>query len=152
MLAEVFKAVIFRVGDEEYGLHIDHVLSIERMQPVTTVPKMPEYVKGVIHLRGIVTPIIELRKALLQSDVEENDDTRIIAVKVDGQPIGLVVDEATDVIDIPLDSIQKLNYGHYDVSFLLGVAKLNDRLLVLIDINNLLRNITSIDEWKNAMS
>jgi purine-binding chemotaxis protein CheW len=128
------------------------VLSIARMQPVTTVPKMPEYVKGVIRLHGIVTPIIELRKALMQSDVEENDDTRIIAVKVDGQPIGLVADAATDVMDIPLDSIQKLNDGHDDVSFLLGVAKLNDRLLVLIDINNLLRNITSIDEWKNAMS
>jgi purine-binding chemotaxis protein CheW len=148
-----FKAVIFRMGAEEFGLHIDQVLSIERMQPITAVPKMSEHVKGVINLRGVVTPIVDFRKALLQREVQENESTRIIIVSIDGNPIGLVVDAATDVIDIPSDSIQKPTLVEdHEVPFLLGIAKLHDRILILIDINNLLQDITSIDELKKLIS
>lgn len=150
-ILEDFKSVVFRVGNEEFGLPIQQVLSIERMQSITAVPKMPKYVVGVINLRGIVTPIVDLRKALLEREAQEKDTTRIIVVNVDDNPIGLVVDAATDVLDIPPDSIQQLNLSRdYHAAYLLGIAKLNARLLILIDINNLLQNITTLDELKKV--
>jgi len=150
--SQKFKVVVFQVGNEEFGLHVERVVSIERMQPITVVPKMPEYVAGVINLRGIVTPIIDLRKALLQPEVKDDDRTRIIIARVDDENvIGLIVDAATDVLDIPSDSVQKPNFSvNHDVAFLLGVAKLHDRLLILIDINQLLRDITSLEVLKQV--
>lgn len=148
---ESFKSVVFRIGGEEFGLPIQQVLSIERIQSITAVPRMPKYVIGVIDMRGIVTPIIDLRKALLDREVQEKDTTRIIVVNVQDNPIGLVVDAATDVLDIPPDSIQPPNVsGDQTESYLMGIAKLDTRLLILINIDNLLQNIATLDELKHV--
>lgn len=144
-----FKALIFKVGHEEYGVHINQVVSIERMQTITPYPNRPPYVLGVTNVRDIVTPVIDLRAALTGQSLGTTDGTRMIIVQVLDKEIGLLVDAATDVIDITPESIQhpKL-FEAKNVSFLKGVSKLESRLIILLDIEKLLEDTTNLDELK----
>ncbi|GEN35088.1 chemotaxis protein CheW [Aneurinibacillus danicus] len=144
---EDFKAIIFSVGNVKFGIDINRVFSIDRMASVTVLPRLPSYMRGVLELRGEVIPLIDLRQFLLEyDDSEEMNSTRIITVKVDEQPIGLVVDAATDVLNISAHTIQRPNLDYEDISFILGVSKLNEDLLILLDIDKLLENITNLKE------
>jgi len=144
------KAVVFQLKDEEYGVDVQQVLSIERMQPITRVPKTPPFVKGVINLRGIVTPIIDLRERFSIETSDYSDSTRIVIVSYDGMDVGLIVDSANDVIDIPEDAIEPPPevVGQVDVDYLHGVAKLEDRLLILLNLNKVL-TVEELKEIEN---
>jgi purine-binding chemotaxis protein CheW len=134
--SDVLKVIVFRVGKEEYCITTDQVLSIERVQSINHVPKMSSHIKGVINLRDSVIPIVDLRTYLLEKEVEDNEENRIVIVQVDGIKIGLFVDEATDVIDIPTDKIEPISGVESDSS--MQVAKLDQRLVILLDIKHLL--------------
>lgn len=146
MSIESVKTVIFRAGSSEYGLNIRQVSSIERMQRIQFVPNMPKHVIGILDLRGIVIPVIDLRMIFQVEDkMEDSELPLIIVVHVEDKMIGLVVDDATDILDIPADTIQPI---HFINPFLMGVVKLDDRLVVLVDTQNILRNITELDKIK----
>lgn len=100
------KVIVFRLKDEEYGVEVGQVKSIERLEHITRVPNTPDFVKGVINLRGVVTPIIDLRKRFDFEELDFTESTRIIVVTVQDKEVGLIVDAANDVIDIPSDSIE----------------------------------------------
>ncbi|MFC0188647.1 chemotaxis protein CheW [Fictibacillus aquaticus] len=139
-----FKAVAFKIGSEEYAFHIEQVISIEKPQPITAVPGMPEHVLGIINLRGNITPIINLSSIFFSGSSSPNSlSQRYIVVKYSEKPIGLVVDEATDVLDIPVDTIQKdtLSDQHSN-PYLIGISNLGKRLLILIDVNQLLSSLS----------
>src|ERR1700730_15445994 len=95
------QIIVFRLKDEEYGVDVKQVRSIERMQTITRVPKTPHFVKGVINSRGIVTPIIDLRERFGLEAGSLHDDARMIIVVVGEMEVGLIVDSANDVLDIP---------------------------------------------------
>lgn len=137
---EELKVIVFRLLDEEYGVDVNQVLSIERMEHITRVPKTADFVKGVINLRGVVTPIIDLRSRFNIDTTPYTDSTRIIIVSVGGVEVGLIVDSANDVIDIPLDAIEPAPevVGGIEATYLHGVAKLNKRLLILLNLNKVL--------------
>jgi len=137
---QVIKAVIFQLNDEEYGVDVHQVQSIERMIHITRVPKMPDFVKGVINLRGVVTPIIDLKERFSIETTEYTDSTRIIIVQVDDKEVGLIVDSANDVIDIPTEKIEQPPevVGKIESDYIRGVAKLDDRLLILLNLNKVL--------------
>ncbi|MEQ6375347.1 chemotaxis protein CheW [Bacillaceae bacterium S4-13-58] len=139
-IAQDLKVIVFRLKDEEYGVPVQQVGSIERMQHITRVPNTPEFVKGVINLRGVVTPILDLRKRFGIENVDYTESTRIIIVYVDDIEVGLIVDAANDVIDIPTDAIEPAPevVGTIDDDYIHGVAKLDKRLLVLLDLKNTL--------------
>jgi purine-binding chemotaxis protein CheW len=144
-----FKALIFKVGEEEYGVHINQVISIERMQEITSYPNRPAHVLGVTVMREVVTPLVDLRSALMDEALVPSDSCRIILVQVEDKQIGLIVDAATDVLDIKLDTIQHPNLlDSKDVSYLKGISKMDDRLIILLDIEKLLEKTTNIDELK----
>lgn len=144
------KVVVFRVGSEEYAISIEDVVSIERMQPLTSLPKSPEYISGVINIRDVVTPVLDLRVALGQEQFTNHDLTRIILIRIGEKPVGLVVDAATDVMDIPVDTIQKPELvGMQMDSFLKGVSKLSERLLIILDIQKLLTEVDAFDKLKD---
>ncbi len=146
---EELKVVVFRIGSEEYAINIQDVVSIERMQLLTELPKSPEYVSGVINIRNVVTPILDLRIALGQKQFKESDMTRIILIRLEDKPVGLIVDAATDVIDIPAETIQHPNLVGVEMnSFLKGVSKLSERLLIILDIQSLLKDINAIEQLK----
>jgi len=140
-MAEEFKAIVFKLADESYGIEVDKVRTIERMSPVTRVPKTPPFVKGVINLRGNVVPVIDLRGRFGLPEVEPDDNTRIVIVNVADMEVGFIVDSANDVIDLTEDRIEDPPeiVGGVKAKYLRGVAKLDDgRLLVLLNLSEVL--------------
>lgn len=150
-----FKALIFKVEQEEYGVDINKVVSIERMQGITPYPNRPPHVLGVTTIRNIVMPIVDLRGALIGKERPTSDDSRIIIFQVNDSEIGLVVDAATDVLDIHGDTVQMPNLlEKKQSSYLKGISKLHHRLIILLDIEQLLADTTNLDELreiKNAL-
>lgn len=141
VLGEV-KVIVFRLHDEEYGVEVSQVRSIERLEYITRVPRTPKFVKGVINLRGIVTPIIALRSRFGLEEIDYTESTRIIIVAVGELEVGLIVDSANDVIDIPTDVIEPPPevVGGVEAAYLRGVAKLEKRLLILLNLDKVLNN------------
>ncbi|GGH59608.1 chemotaxis protein CheW [Paenibacillus silvae] len=140
-MEEELKVIVFRLGTEEYGIEVDKVETIERMMPITRVPKTLSFVKGVINLRGVVIPVIDLRGRFALPETEYTDQTRIVIVGVDDMQVGFIVDSANDVIDIKSSSIDTPPevVGGVKARYLRGVAKLEDgRLLIMLNLNEVL--------------
>lgn len=148
-LVNEVKVIVFQLKDEEYGVEVDQVRSIERMQHITRVPRTPGFVKGVINLRGVVTPIIELRKRFAIEEIEPTDSTRIIIVAVGNMEVGLIVDAANDVVDIPNNVIEPppVVVGGIESDYLRGVAKMDKRLLILLNLDKAL-NVKELKDEK----
>lgn len=134
------KVIVFQLQDEEYGIPVQQVRSIEKVQYITRVPRTAPYIKGVINLRGVVTPVIDLRKRFGLQELEDTDSTRMIIVSKDDIEVGFIVDAANDVIDIHSDIIEPAPevVGSVEVEYIQGVAKLDKRLIVMIDLEEVL--------------
>jgi purine-binding chemotaxis protein CheW len=136
---ELVKIVAFKLGEEEYGLDITHVQSIERVFRFTRVPNAPEYVKGVINLRGHVTPIIDLRSKLNLGKANQTENSRIIITKYEEMDLGLIVDQTSDVIDVAEEDIESPAASGYDLDYLGGIAKVNGRLIMILKLAELMK-------------
>ncbi|WP_413300405.1 chemotaxis protein CheW [Bacillus sp. 1P10SD] len=148
------KALIFKISQEEYGVHINQLVSIERMQTVTITPypNRAPHVLGVTSIRNVVIPVVDMRAALTGESLKQTDVTRMIIVRADHKDIGIVVDAATDVLALPPESIEQTNLLETkDVSYLLGVSKFDHRLVILLDIEKLLENTTNLDELRDMV-
>ncbi|GAB7388239.1 chemotaxis protein CheW [Bacillaceae bacterium] len=134
------KVIVFRLKDEEYGVEVNQVKSIERLDHITRVPKAPSFVKGVMNLRGVIIPLIDLRSRFQLEAADHTDQTRVIIVSVGEVEVGLIVDAAYDVIDIPTDMVEPPPQvvGGVDAAYLQGIAKLKDRLLILLNLEKVL--------------
>lgn len=134
------KIIVFALGHEEYGVEVEKVKTIERMQKLTRVPKTPAFIKGVINLRGVVIPIIDLRSRFGLPEMEYTDNTRIIIVATGNIEVGLIVDSANDVTDIDTDHVEDPPeiVGGIRAKYLDGIAKIGDRLLVLLNLEQVL--------------
>lgn len=137
------KVIIFELMNKEYAIEVDVVQSIERVVSITRVPKMPSYIKGVINLRGVVTPIVDLRERFGLESKGVNAQTRIIIVSLEEYEVGLIVDGANDVIDIPIESIepQPEVVGTIESDFIAGVAKVEKRLFVMLELSKVLEPV-----------
>ncbi|RDW19502.1 chemotaxis protein CheW [Oceanobacillus arenosus] len=135
------KVIVFQLKNEEFAIAVDKVGAIEKMQTITRVPQTPQFVKGVINLRGVVTPIIDLRLRFGMEEMEVTESTRIIIVTSRDMEVGLIVDAANDIIDIPEEMIEQppAAIGAIDVDYINGVTKFNDRLVVLLDLQKVLQ-------------
>lgn len=135
------KVIVFQLQDEEYALPIDHVASIERIQSITRVPETADFVKGVINLRGVVTPVLDLRTRFAMRQSAYNDSTRIIIVYFHDTKVGLIVDTANDVLDIPEAAMEtpRAAIGTVETDYIKAVAKLDHRLLMLLDLQKVLK-------------
>ena len=132
--------IVTSLGDEQYGIDIKYISNIVRMQKITRVPKVTDYIKGVINLRGEVIPIISLR---LKMDLEEDQitkKTRIIILKIEQhESIGVLVDEVKEVVTLDEEHIERVSYDKDDkAKFLSGVGKVDGKLISLLDINQVL--------------
>ncbi len=137
---ELLQLVTFSIGDEEFGVEILKVQEINRMMEITRVPKAPDFVEGVINLRGRVIPVIDLRKRFgLESKVHDKD-TRIIVIEINKMIVGFVVDAVSEVLRIPADTVEPPPpvVAGLDSEYISGVGKLEDRLLILLDLDSLL--------------
>lgn len=132
----------FTVGKEEYGMELLRVREVIRLREVTRLPRAPSFVKGIINLRGEVIPIIDLRCRFGLSMRDDTAETRVIVVEVEGRPVGMTVDSASQVVRIPKDQIDPpppvLDGSSRE--FITGVGKLDGRLVVLLDADEVLNS------------
>ena len=129
----------FAVGDESYGVSIGMVTEIVGMQTIMSVPDVPDYIKGVINLRGKVIPLMDVR---LRFGIEErpyDERTVVIVLEVDDAPIGMIVDRVSEVLDVPADKIDRTgNFGGGEGrSMVSALARIEDRLAILLDVHAL---------------
>ncbi|GAM15584.1 chemotaxis protein CheW [Mesobacillus selenatarsenatis] len=141
-LVSDLKVIVFQLNDKEYGVPVSQVKSIEKIMHITRVPHTNPFVKGVMNLRGVVTPLLDLRVRFGMGEQAYNEATRVIIVTVEDKEVGLIVDGANDVIDIPTSLIEPPPevVGITAEGFIDGVANLDKRLLILIDLNKILES------------
>jgi len=135
------QIVVFSLGSEEFGVDIDQVREIIKLEDITKIPNTENYIDGVINLRGKIVVIIDLEKKLSLTTKERDKDTRIIVIEVDGNSIGMVVDSCNEVLRLPEDKIesapeiitQKINADYVE-----GVGVLEERLIILLNLSKVL--------------
>jgi len=128
--------VVFRLGREVYGLEISVIREIITIQPITEVPGTESDIEGVINLRGRVIPVFNLHKRFGLAGGEVTRSTRIVVVEVDGINIGMLVDGVSEVVKITEDIVEKASsiISDIDEEYLAGIAKLEDKLVILLDL------------------
>jgi len=137
-VADVLQLVSFNLGTEEFGVDIGMVQEIVRMPEITRVPRTPEFVEGVVNLRGKIIPVVDLRKRFRLPVTENTKSTRIIIVTMNGRTVGMIVDGVSEVRRISADSVEptpEMVASAIDAAYLKGIAKLEGRLLILLDLN-----------------
>jgi purine-binding chemotaxis protein CheW len=137
---DLLQLVTFSIGSEEFGVDILKVMEIIRTMEITKVPKAPGFVEGVINLRGLVIPIIDLRRRFGLQAKASTTDTRIIVIEISGMTVGFVVDSVSEVLRIPASTVEPAPpvVAGMDSDYISGVGKLQDRLLILLDLDKLL--------------
>ncbi|HZJ85230.1 MAG TPA: chemotaxis protein CheW [Syntrophomonadaceae bacterium] len=133
---------ILKQGDQicEYGVPITKVQEIISMATPTKMPQTPDFVEGIINLRGKIIPIIDLKKRFKMGESDLTGDTRSVIVEVEGQTIGIIVDEVSEVLRLQTENIEPppAVIGGITAKYLTGVGKLDDRLLILLDMDRIL--------------
>lgn len=134
------QLVVFRLGSEEYGVPITQVKEINRLTTTTKVPKSPAFVEGIINLRGQIIPIIDMKKRFDLPLSEYTGEARVIVIQVEQQTFGVEVDAVSEVLRINTDNIEGAPsiVSGIDARYITGVAKVGERLLILLDLDKLL--------------
>ena len=131
----------FRVGTETFGVPITCVHEIVRVPEITSVPDSPEFVEGVINLRGKIVSVVDLRKRFGENVSDSHKKNRVIVVESDGKLVGLIVDSASEVLRIPSADIEPPPsvLQSSESSYVTGVGKLQNRLIILVDLKRVLQ-------------
>lgn len=139
-MSQIREYVIFKLNREFYGIDIMNVENIEKIIPITRVPYTPSYVKGVVNLRGIVIPVIDMRERFGIESRAYTDENRVIIVNVKDYKIGMIVDASSEVLQLNTEDIDNAPSvkGNYNEDFIKQVGKHNGRIIMLIDLEKVL--------------
>ena len=144
-MAQDVQLVIFKLANEDYGLPIQKVQEINRMVPVTKLPQTPEFMEGIINLRGRVMPVVDLRKRFGLVAKPAEDDTRIMIIDIGGQTVGIIVDAVNEVVQMPGASIDPPPPTFIlEAQYIEGIGKMEDRLVILLNIDRILTSQEAI--------
>jgi purine-binding chemotaxis protein CheW len=156
-MAKDIQVVGFRVGKEHFGVPIELVHEIVRIMDITSVPDAPDFIEGVINLRGKIIPVIDLRKRFGETKITSGKKNRILVAEIMDKIVGLVVDAASEVVKIPPADIEPPPnvFGESEVNYVTGVGKLANKLIILVDLGKImqrgdLRRITELAEARAA--
>ena len=140
-MAKELHLVGFRIGRETFGVPIDLVHEIVRVPEITSVPDSPDFVEGVINLRGKIVSIVDLRKRFGEREITAHKKNRILVVEFEGKMVGLVVDAASEVIKMPPEDIDPppTVFQEGELNYVTGVGKLKDRLVILVELGKILQ-------------
>ncbi|OPY24151.1 MAG: purine-binding chemotaxis protein [Methanomethylovorans sp. PtaU1.Bin073] len=139
--SDLLQLVIFQLGGEEFGVDIMAVQEIIKMPEITAIPQAPEYVAGVINLRGKIIVVVSLGKKFDIQSCDKNEEYKVIVVELENQVIGMMVDSVSEVLRIPSSSVDPapdIIKSGVSSNYIQGVGKLDDRLLILLDLRNVL--------------
>lgn len=141
------QLVVFRLHNEEFGVEITDVREIVKPRHITRLPHVADYIEGVTNLRGEVIPVICLRKRFGLEPQEETQDTRIIMLEIDDGMVGFIVDAVTETLRLPEDAIDPppSNIAGLRADYLAGVGKIDDRLLILLEVDKILSSQEKIE-------
>jgi len=155
-LDNMLQFLSFTLGDEEYGVDILRVQEIRSWEPVSRIPNVPSYEKGVVNLRGAIVPIIDLRERFGLGYLQYSPLTVVVVLQIQTEEgrtrvMGVVVDAVSDVIDVNKKSIQNApNFGtKVSTEFINGLASVNERMVMLLDVEKLLKLDSLDDEYEN---
>ena len=139
-MSETVQVVSFKLGSEEYGVDIAQVQEINRMVAVTHVPRAPQFMEGVINLRGQLIPIIDLRARFGMPRAEHTKNTRIVVTEIGAKRVGMVVDSVSEVLRLPLAQIEDAPemIAGVETEYIRGVGKIEDRLIILLDLGKII--------------
>ncbi len=134
------EALAFRLGNEEYGIDILKVQEIRSQDPMTRIANAPDFIQGVVNLRGVIVPIVDLRLRFQFARREADQFTVVIVLNIAGRVIGMVVDSVSDVVRLGPDDIRPAPQmgSAFDTDFLLGLGTIDGRMLILLDIERLM--------------
>ncbi|MGR3176364.1 MAG: chemotaxis protein CheW [Candidatus Scalindua sp.] len=134
------KYLTFVLGTEEYGIEILTVREIIGIMDITSVPQTPDYMKGVINLRGRVIPVIDLRLKFAMTEEEYTQETCTIVVEVNSSLIGIIVDTVSEVVDVGSEEVEETpQFGQgIDTDFITGLGKINEKIIILLDIEKVM--------------
>ncbi len=140
---EIKQFVAFKVGDQEYGADIHKVSIIEKLLNTARVPTTPEYIKGVVNLRGEIVTVMSLRLKFDLPEIEEDDDTRTIIFKFNEVLLGIIVDAVDEVVSLKENDIESVTSITNDRSldYILGIAKVEGRLITLLNVEKLITEL-----------
>lgn len=133
--SDVRQLVVFRLSDGSYALDIQVVREINRLIDITSVPKAPDFVEGIINLRGTIIPVVDLGLRFEMPRTEHSKDTRIVVVESEGHTLGLVVDEVSEVLRIPeeeVDPATNMTTTGINLDYVTGVGKVGERLILIL--------------------
>jgi purine-binding chemotaxis protein CheW len=135
----ILQLVTFKLGTEEFGVDILKVQEINKMMNITKIPNAPAFIEGVINLRGKIIPIVDLRKRLGFREKPYDKSTRIIVVELEGLVLGFIVDSVSEVLRIPGNTIEPppSMVAGIESEYIEGVGKLDDRLLILLELKKI---------------
>ncbi len=139
-LAKTMEVLTFALGDEEYGIDIQMVQELRGYEPVTRMANVPDYFKGVVNLRGVIVPIIDMRIKFQLGEPTYDQLTVVIILNIGGSTIGMVVDRVSDVAELAGDQIKPppAMGSILDTDYLIGLGVIDDRMLLLINIEKLM--------------
>lgn len=139
-LAHGGEFLTFRLGGEEYGIDILKVQEIRSYEHPTRIANAPAFIKGVVNLRGVIVPIVDLRLKLHSASAEYNSFTVVIVLSVQGRTVGAVVDSVSDVLELSQSVIKPapVMNASIDTQYITGIGSINERMLILMDIENLM--------------
>lgn len=139
-MAKSLQLVVFNIGKELYGVGIESVHEIVKVPDITEVPDAPRFLVGVINLRGRIVPVVDLRKRLNLLDTDRTKSSRVLITENDGRLVGLLVDAVSEVLKLPPDAVEAPPemISSIGVEYITGVAKVEARLIILIELKRLL--------------
>jgi len=136
------KVIIFTLGGEKYGVDVEQVLSIEKMTTLTRIPNTENFIKGIINIRGIIYPVIDLLERFRIGTSIINEETRLCLVQLDEMKVAFIVDGAEDVASIDTEKIEQAPHlvGGVHAEYINGIAKLETGILILLNLERVLRD------------
>ncbi len=159
ILKEEHQHVTFLIGDETYGVGVEKVKEIIGMTEITHVPNTAYFMEGVINLRGTVVPVVDMRKKFKMETRAYDTYTVIIIVEVKERLIGMIVDSVSDVVSIPISTIQSTPHftAKIETEFIDGIGRLDDTLIIILNVELILteeeiENLDTIDVDESAMN
>lgn len=143
---EEFQLIRFNLGKSFYGIPIEHVSEINKLEEITTLPKAPKFIEGIINLRGNVVPVIDLRRRFGMEQVERTKKTKIIVVYVLKRLFGVIVDSVYEVLSLPKENIEPSlpTASGLKAEFINAIAKYKDTLIIILEITKILKSTEDI--------
>ncbi|RFU61130.1 chemotaxis protein CheW [Peribacillus glennii] len=143
---ETAKYIVFKAGKEDFGIPVSSVISIEKMQAITELPQMPNYILGITNLRDMVVPVLDTVQILFNRRFKSTGQNRIMLVNLNGATMGVLVEEAKEILDVLIEDIKEMNgMLIQNAAYLSGVVKTDQGFVTLLNPAGLLNNLEEIE-------